>query len=71
MEDAFVAGSQEICAQCRYRPLLFQSKTGQVKNCGMFWVTDSEMVTEDHPNRPSSITMGKWKEIKRSDGIFE
>ena len=27
-------------------------------------MTDSERVIDDHPNRPSSITLEKWKEIK-------
>ena len=27
-------------------------------------MTDSERAIEDHPNRPSSITLEKWKEIK-------
>ena len=28
------------------------------------WVTDSERVIDDHPNRPSSMTLEKWKEMK-------
>ena len=27
-------------------------------------MTDSERVIDDHPNRPSSITLEKWKEMK-------
>ena len=30
----------------------------------MFWVTDSEKVIEDHPARPSTMTLEKWKEMK-------
>ena len=30
----------------------------------MFWVTDSERVIDDHPTRPNSMTLEKWKERK-------
>ena len=30
----------------------------------MFWVTDTERVKDDHPNRPNFITLEKWKEIE-------
>ena len=28
----------------------------------MFWVTDSERVIDDHPTRPGTMTLEKWKE---------
>ena len=30
----------------------------------MFWVADSERVIDDHPTRPSTMTLEKWKERK-------
>ena len=30
----------------------------------VLWVTDSERVIDDHPTRPNSMTMEKWKERK-------
>ena len=30
----------------------------------MFWVTDSERVIDDHPTRPNTVTLEKWKERK-------
>ena len=34
----------------------------------MFWVTDSERVIDDHPNRPSTMKLEKWKEMKDQMG---
>ena len=41
-----------------------QRRRDSSKLCGMFWVTDSERVIDDHLTQPNSMTMGKWKERK-------
>ena len=34
------------------------------KFCNMFWVMDSDMVIDDHPNEPVLMTAGTWKDRK-------
>ena len=41
-----------------------QRRRDSSKFYGMFWVTDSERVTDDHPTQQDSMTMEKWKEKK-------
>ena len=36
------------------------------KFCGIFWVTDLEIVIDDHPTQPMTLTAETWKERKDS-----
>ena len=59
-----------ICAHQRcassVNPIQRTQRRASSKFCGMFWVTDSERVIDDHPTQPITMTAETWKDRKDS-----